>query len=157
MSSGRIGIASDHGGKELKKLVFDFLKLTEYEIVDYGIAYDNDNSVDYPDYAELLAGDVSSGKLDRGIAICGTGIGMSIVANKFPGVRAALVSNEYAAKMTRKHNDSNILCLGGRTSNHHRAVEYTKIWLETEYEGGRHDQRLAKIRNIEQRNFSPRG
>ena len=156
MTSGRIGIASDHGGKELKKLVFDFLKLTEFEIVDYGIGVENDNSVDYPDYAELLATDISAGKLERGIVICGTGIGMCIVANKFPGVRAASVSCEYTARMSRLHNDANVLCLGGRTLNHHRAVDFTKIWLETAYESGRHDLRLGKVRNIEQRNFLPR-
>jgi ribose 5-phosphate isomerase B len=152
----RIGICADHGGRDLKRLVEDFLKLTSHELIDYGISYENHNSVDYPDYAELLAMDISNSKIDLGIAICGTGIGMSMVANKFSGVRAAVVTCEFSARMSRMHNNANILCLGARTINHFRAVDFTKIWLETEFEGGRHDQRLAKIRKIEQRNFAPR-
>jgi ribose 5-phosphate isomerase B len=154
--AGRIGICADHGGRELKRLVEDFLKLTDHEMVDYGIGYDNHNSVDYPDYAELMALDISNGRLDRGIAICGTGIGMAITANKFPGVRAALVTCEFTARMSRLHNDANVLCLGARSINHLRAIDFTKIWLETEFEKGRHEQRLAKIRKIEQKNFLPR-
>jgi ribose 5-phosphate isomerase B len=153
----KIGICSDHGGRELKRLIEEFLKLTDYELIDYGISYDNQQSVDYPDYAELLATDVSSGRLSKGIAICGTGIGMSIAANKFPNVRAAIVTCQFTAVMSRLHNNSNVICLGARVINHHRAVDYCKLWLDTDYEAGRHEQRLSKMRNIEQKNFRPRG
>jgi ribose 5-phosphate isomerase B len=152
----KIGIAADHGGKELKQLVFEFLQHTDYQVIDYGVSVETDKSVDYPDYAALLAADLSLGKIDRGIAICGTGIGMCITANKFPGVRAASVWDEFTAKMSRAHNDANVLCLGARVVNHHRAVAYTKIWLETEYEGGRHSERLHKIRELEKKNFKLR-
>jgi len=154
--SDKIGICADHGGKELKRLVYEFLQLTEYEVVDYGVAIDTDKSVDYPDYAALLATEIATGKITRGIAICGTGIGMCITANKFPGVRAASVWDEYTAKKSRQHNDANIICLGGRTLNYHRAVDYVKLWLETPFEGARHEQRLNKIREIEKKSFQPR-
>jgi len=153
---GKIGIASDHAGKELKQMVYDFLRLTEYDVVDYGVPLDSETSVDYPDFASLVAADVSNGKLDRGVVICGTGIGMAVTANKFPGVRAALVGDEFTARMAKAHNDANIIALGSRTTNHHRAVAATKTWLETEFEGGRHDVRLGKIRELEKKNFKPR-
>lgn len=149
--ASKIGIASDHAGKELKQLIADFVRLKNFEVVDYGVAVDSDKSVDYPDYAAILAGDVGSGKLDRGIAICGTGIGMSITANKFPGVRAAVVWDEFTARMCRAHNDANILCLGSRVLNHHRAAELVNIWLDAEFEGNRHKVRLDKIREIEKK------
>jgi ribose 5-phosphate isomerase B len=152
----RIGIAADHGGKDLKRLVHDFLRLTDNEVIDYGISPDTDKAVDYPDYAALVAADLSHGKIDKGIVICGTGIGMCITANKFPNVRAASVWDEFTARMSRLHNDSNIICLGARTINHHRAIDYLKIWLETEYEGGRHAERLRKIHDIEKKNLKPR-
>jgi ribose 5-phosphate isomerase B len=155
-TKGKIGIAADHAGKDLKQMVYDFLRLTEYEIVDYGVASDSETSVDYPDFAGLLASDLSTGKIERGIAICGTGIGMCITANKFPGVRAALVTDEFTARMSRAHNDANLMCLGSRVTNHHRAVAAVKVWLETEYERGRHELRLNKIREIEKRTFKPR-
>jgi len=154
--SCKIGICADHGGKELKRLVFEFLQLTDNEIIDYGVSADTDQSVDYPDYAALLANDIANGKIERGIAICGSGLGMCITANKFPGVRATSVWDEYTAKMSRQHNDANVICLGGRAINHHRAVDYVKIWLATAYEGERHQQRLNKIKNIEKKNFQPR-
>jgi ribose 5-phosphate isomerase B len=153
----KIGIAADHGGKELKRLVHDFLRLTDVEVVDFGVPYESQASVDYPDFARLLAGEVSTGKLQRGVAICGTGLGMSIVANKFSNVRATLVWDEFTARMSRLHNDSNIICLGARTTNHHRAVDFLKIWLETPYEGGRHNERLRKILDTEKLNLKPRG
>lgn len=151
----KIGIASDHAGKELKQLILEFLRLTDAEILDYGVGVNTDASVDYPDYAALVAKDVSLGKLERGILICGTGIGMCITANKFPGVRAASAWDEFSTRMSRQHNDANIICLGSRITNYHRAVDLTKIWLETPYEGGRHQQRLNKIHTLEQRNFHP--
>lgn len=147
--SSKIGIASDHAGKELKQFVFDLVRLTDNEIIDYGVASDSDKSVDYPDYARILAEGVSSGNLDLGIAICGTGIGMSIAANKYPRVRAAVVWDEFSTRMARAHNNANILCLGARTLNHHRAADLVKIWLDTRFEGGRHQMRLDKIREIE--------
>lgn len=149
--AAKIGIASDHAGKELKQLIADFVRMKNYEVIDYGVSADTDKSVDYPDYAAILASDISSGKVERGILICGTGIGMSITANKFPGVRAALVWDEFTARMCRAHNDTNIICLGSRVLNPHRATEFVNIWLDTEFEGNRHKTRLDKIREIEKK------
>ena len=146
--TNRIGICSDHGGADLKAKVVQFLKTVGLEVVDFGAAA-SAGSVDYPDFAAALAKDVAGGKVSRGIAICGTGIGMSIACNKFNGIRATLVSCEFTARMSRMHNDSNIICLGARTSNHDRALDFVKIWLETAFEGGRHQQRLEKIRKFE--------
>src|SRR5690606_14916631 len=112
---------------------------------------ETDKSVDYPDYAEILSSDISSGKLDRGVLICGTGIGMCITANKFPGVRAGLAWDEFSARMSRAHNDANVLCIGARSLNHHRAEGLVNIWRDTEVEGNRHQTRLAKMREIEKR------
>ena len=147
--ASKIGIASDHAGKELKQLIADFVRLKNYEVIDYGVAVGSDKSVDYPDYAAILASDISAGKLDRGVLICGTGIGMCITANKFPGVRAASVTDEFTSRMSRAHNDANIICLGARVLNHHRAAELVNIWLDTAFEGNRHKARLDKIREIE--------
>ena len=152
----KIGIASDHAGKELKQLVADFVKLKNLEVVDYGVSVDTDKSVDYPDYAELLASDISTGKLDRGILICGTGVGMSIVANKFAGVRAAVCTDEFTTRMSRAHNDANVMCVGSRVLNYHRAAEMVNLWLDTPFEGNRHQVRLDKIREIEKKNLQPR-
>lgn len=153
---GKIGVACDHAGKELKSLVFDFLKHTEFEVEDYGVSSEAVVSVDYPDYAAILCEAMNQGKISKGILICGTGIGMSIAANKFPGVRAALVNDEYTARMAKRHNDANVICLGSRTINFHRAVEMTKIWLNESFEGGRHEERMHKLREIEKKNFKPR-
>ena len=149
----KLGVTSDHAGKELKQMVFDFLCLTDHEIVDYGVSVDTDKAVDYPDYAALLAKDISDGKIDKGIAICGSGLGVCVVANKFPRVRATSVWDEFSARMSRMHNDSNVICIGARAINHHRVVALIKIWLETPYEGGRHDERIKKIADIEKKNF----
>jgi len=151
----KIGIASDHAGKELKQMIIDFVRLIEVEVIDYGVALETDKSVDYPDYAEMLARDIAKQKIDGAIAICGTGIGMAITANKFPGVRAASVWDEFSCKMSRAHNDSNIMCLGARTLNYHRAVDLVRTWLETPFEGERHQMRLNKIREIEKSAFKP--
>jgi ribose 5-phosphate isomerase B len=107
--------------------------------------------MDYPDFASKVAEAVSKGKTDRGIAICGTGIGMSIVANKYPGVRAALCHDSYTARMSRLHNDANILVLGGRVIGTEVAIELLKQWLATQFEGGRHQRRLDKISEIEKK------
>ncbi|WP_141731037.1 ribose 5-phosphate isomerase B [Oligoflexus tunisiensis] len=147
--SERIGIASDHGGRVLKEKVSQYLRTLGYQVVDHGVPVDDADSVDYPDYAQTLAKEVSQGKLPRGILICGTGIGMSIAANKIPGIRAALVWDEFTARMSKLHNDANILCLGERVLNHDRALEFVKLWLNTEFEGSRHQNRLDKIRALE--------
>lgn len=146
-----IGIGADHAGKELKQLVVEMLKLTEHQVIDYGVASDCKTSVDYPDYAAAVAQDVSTGKIDLGILVCGTGIGMQMTANKYPGVRAAVVWDELSAKMAKEHNNANILCLGARTTNHMRAADLVKIWLETPFAGSRHQARLDKIRSIERK------
>ena len=147
----KIAIASDHAAKDLTSYIFDFLTLTNHSVLDYGVAADAAGSVDYPDYADIVASEVCAGRADRGILICGTGIGMCVSANKFPGVRAALVYDEFTTRMSRAHNDSNVLCLGARTINHQRAVDFVKIWLATEFEEGRHRVRLNKIAAIEKR------
>ena len=144
-----IGIASDHGGKILKDKIIQYLKTESYKVRDFGVPVDSTASVDYPDYAKELSSHISSGILTRGILVCGSGIGMSIAANKFPGVRAALIFDEFTAKMCRLHNDANVLCLGERVINHDRALDFLKIWLETKFEGGRHQGRLDKIRELE--------
>ncbi len=149
--AAKTGIASDHAGKELKQLVADFVRLKNFEVIDYGVSMESDKSVDYPDYAAILATDISTGKIEQGILICGTGIGMSITANKFPGVRAAVVTDEFTARMCRAHNDANIICLGARVLNPHRATEFVNIWLDTRFEGNRHKTRLDKIRDIERK------
>ncbi len=147
--SERIGIASDHGGRVLKEKVSQYLRSLGYQVVDFGVPVDDADSVDCPDYAQTLATEVSLGQLPRGILICGSGIGMSIAANKISGIRAALVWDEFTARMSRLHNDANILCLGERVLNHDRALDYLHIWLKTEFEGKRHQTRLDKIRALE--------
>ena len=154
--SAKIGIASDHAGKELKQLIADFVRLKNYEVIDYGVSVDTDKSVDYPDYAAILASDIASQKLDRGILICGTGIGMAITANKFPGVRAACIWDEFTARMAKAHNDANVITLGARALNHHRATELVNLWLDTSFEGNRHQARVEKIREIEKKNLVAR-
>lgn len=143
----KVAIASDHGGYELKEHVKALLVELGVEYIDYGA--DGVLAVDYPDYAQPVTRAVNQSEVDRGILICGTGIGMSIAANKVQGIRAALVSNCYSAKVTRQHNDSNVLCLGGRTTGLHVALDIVRIWLESEYEGGRHAKRVDKICRIE--------
>lgn len=149
----RIGIAADHAGKDLKSSIVDYLILNDYEVVDYGVSSSSVKSVDYPDFAGSLASDFCNKKISLGITVCGTGLGMSIVANKFPGVRAGVVFDEYTARMSRLHNDTNVLSLGSRTVNHSRAIDLVKIWLTTKFEGERHITRLNKIKAIEQKNF----
>ena len=140
-------IGSDHGGLELKASVSEALRQRGLEVVDLGT--DNDDSVDYPDFAEKVAGSVSRGVATCGILVCGTGIGMSIVANKFPGVRAALVTDEYMARMAKEHNNANILVLGGRVLEAMYAARIVAVWLDAVFEGGRHQRRLDKIAQLE--------
>ena len=144
----KIAIASDHAGRELKEDIKVFLKeLGVSNAVDMGT--NGNEAVDYPDYGIPVAEKVSRGELEKGILICGTGIGMSIVANKFPNVRAALVNDVYSARMAREHNDANILVIGGRIAGKGLAREMVKTWLGAKFEGGRHQRRLDKIREIE--------
>ncbi len=143
----KIAIASDHGAFELKELLVSKLQELGYEPDDMGV--NSEESADYPDYGEKVAKAVSAGEVERGILLCGTGIGMSITANKFPNVRAALVHDHFTATMSKKHNNANILVMGARILDVETAYEILKAWLDTEYEGGRHDRRLEKISNLE--------
>ena len=143
----KIALGCDHGGWELKDAIAAELKSLGIEVVDMGT--ENEDSVDYPDYAARVAEAVSGGSVDRGIAVCGTGIGMSIVANKYPGVRAALCHDSFTARMSRLHNDANVLVLGGRVTGREVAMEMLKQWLATPFEGGRHERRVKKIAEIE--------
>ncbi len=144
----KIAIGSDHAGFGLKEDVLQLLKGLDHEIVDCGTY--NTESVDYPDFGEKVSSKVSAGEVDRGILICGTGLGMSMVANKFPNVRAALCNDLFSAKMSRLHNDANILVLGGRIIGKDLAAEIVRTWLSTAFEGDRHMRRLNKIKKIEE-------
>lgn len=145
----KIAIASDHAGRELKDDLIEYLSSIGFEPVDMGV--NSDKSVDYPDYGIPLAEKVSVGEISRGILVCGTGIGMSILANKFRGVRAALVNDVYTAKMAKEHNDANILVIGGRVVGKGIAREILKTWISATFEGGRHQRRLDKIAEIEKK------
>jgi len=147
----KIALASDHAGYDLKTRVANYLKSLAVPFHDFGC--DSTESVDYPDFAAAAAAAVSRGEFDRAIIICGTGLGTAITANKFKGIRATPCWSEYVAEMSRKHNDSNCLTLGGRTHTVELALACVKIWLETEFEGGRHSRRIDKIRKIEESNF----
>ncbi len=143
----KVAIASDHGGVNIRKELLQLMDEMDMEYVDLGC--EGDGSVDYPDYAVPVAEKVISGECDRGILVCGTGIGMSIAANKVKGIRCALVHDVFSAKATRLHNDSNILAMGERVIGPGLAREIAKTWLETEFEGGRHEKRVQKITNYE--------
>ena len=138
-----IGLGSDHGGFELKEFLKKELQNLNYQIKDFGCF--SLESVDYPDIAIPLCKELQQGSLDRGILICGTGLGMSITANRFKGIRATLCNDLFSAKMSRKHNDSNLLCLGGRILGKDLAKEILKVWLTEFFEGDRHIRRLNKI------------
>lgn len=143
----KVALGSDHGGFRLKEEIKRLLDQLQIEYTDFGCACED--SVDYPDYALPVAEKVASGEYDRGILVCGTGIGMSITANKIPGVRCALVHDTFSARATREHNDSNVLALGERVVGPGLALEIVKVWLETEFQGGRHARRVKKIGQIE--------
>ena len=147
MERKKIAIASDHAGFDLKESVIAFLLHEGWEVDDLGP--ENSDSVDYPDYGIKLAKTVLDNKVERGIVICGTGIGMSIVVNRFPGLRGTLCSDLYTAKLCRQHNDSNILIMGGRVVGKGLAHEIVKTWLDTPFEGGRHGKRIEKIEKID--------
>lgn len=145
----KIGVGCDHAGLELKNEIVSILSGLGIGYIDYGT--NSPESVDYPDFGEKVSEAVSSGRIDRGILICGTGIGMSIVANKFPRVRASLCNDLFTAKMSRLHNDANILVLGGRIIGKDLAKEIVRTWIGTPFEGERHCMRLKKITQIEER------
>lgn len=144
-----IGIGSDHGGFNLKNEIVKFLKAKGYEVKDFGTY--NTDSVDYPDFGQTVAEAVSRGECDKGIVICGTGVGISIAANKVKGIRAALCTDTYMARMTREHNDANILALGERVLGVGVALDIVETWLGTQFVGGRHQQRIEKIAQIEEK------
>ncbi|MFB9758383.1 ribose 5-phosphate isomerase B [Ectobacillus funiculus] len=139
----KVVIASDHGGMNIRKEIISLMEELNIEYVDLGC--ECNTSVDYPDYAIPVAEKVASGEVDRGILICGTGIGMSIAANKVKGVRCALVHDTFSAKATREHNNTNILAMGERIIGPGLARDIAKIWLTTPFEGGRHENRVNKI------------
>ncbi len=141
-------IASDHGGYSLKQEVIAHLQKEGIDVHDLGTENGTD-SVDYPDYASKVAEEIAENPENRGILICGTGIGISIAANKHKGIRAALCNDVYSAKMSRLHNDANILVLGGRVIGPGIAIEIVKVWLATDFEGERHLRRVNKIHSIE--------
>lgn len=145
----KIAIGCDHAGVAMKNEITPVLEGLNIEWEDFGTK--DEESVDYPDFGEKVSKAVSKGKVDRGILICGTGIGMSIVANKFPGIRAALCQEDYSAKMSRLHNDANVLVLPGRVITIETAVNIIKTWFTTDFEGGRHQKRLDKITAIEEK------
>lgn len=142
-----IAIGCDHGGFRLKEEIINFLNAEGILYNDFG-TYSTD-SVDYPDIAEKVGTSIINGQCDRGILICGTGIGISIAANKMPGIRCALCHDTFSARATREHNDSNILAMGERVIGVGLALDIVKIWLDTGFAGGRHSKRVEKIINLE--------
>jgi ribose 5-phosphate isomerase B len=146
MSSQTIALASDHGGVELKTQLKHELGTLGYEVLDLGT--DGLASVDYPDFARAMADALGSGKAQRGILMCGTGIGISIAANRHAHVRAALVHDAFSARMARQHNDANVLVLGGRTIGSETAKDCLRIFLDTPFEGGRHARRVERLGEI---------
>jgi ribose 5-phosphate isomerase B len=143
----KIIMACDHGGLELKNVIRDHLMSNGVEVLDIG-TYKNE-SCSYPDYAKALCQKIQNGEFELGILVCGTGIGMSIAANKHKGIRAACCSDTFSARMTRMHNNANVLCLGGRVVGAGLACDMADLFVNTEYEGGRHNARLAAIEDIE--------
>lgn len=142
----KIGIGSDHGGFGLKEDIKKYFDERKIEYIDYGT--NSTDSVDYPDYGKKVAEAVVSKEVDRAIVICGTGIGISIAANKVKGIRCALCENTYSARMSREHNDANILALGGRVLGVDLAMEIVSTWLAAEFQGGRHERRVKKMCEI---------
>ncbi len=138
-----IAIACDHGGLDIKNAIIEDLKKKGVEYIDLGT--NTTDSVDYPVFAKKVCAEIVEGRCEKGILCCGTGIGMSIAANKVKGIRAAVLSDEFSAEMTRRHNNSNVLCLGGRVINEEKAVKLADIFLNTPFEGGRHEKRVSML------------
>ena len=143
MEKLKVAIGCDHGGFELKQKIIEYLKARDIEFKDFGI-YIKEAS-DYPEIAKEVSKEVASNKFDRGILVCGTGIGMSIVANKTKGIRASLCHYTYSARVSRAHNNANILCLGARVVGEYLALDIVDIWLKSNFEGGRHKKRIDMI------------
>ena len=143
----KVALGSDHAGFDLKERIKGYLAGLGVEVNDLGTH--SNESVDYPDYAEKVAADVRDGKADRGILVCGTGIGMCIAANKVQGIRAVQTDRAEFGRLSRRHNDSNVLCLAGRFTDPESAGELVKVWLETAFEGGPHQRRVEKIAHME--------
>jgi ribose 5-phosphate isomerase B len=141
--SETVVIAADHGGVALKSRLVEALKARGFDVLDLGT--DSTASVDYPDYAQPLAQAIRDGKARRGVLICGSGIGMSMAANRFPEIRAALVHDNLSARLSRQHNNANVLCLGARLIGEETALDCLNVFLDTEFEGGRHERRVAKM------------
>ena len=142
-----IALGCDHGGLNIKNAVIKYLEDKGIEYKDFGCF--TEESVDYPEYAFMVAQSVTSGETELGILCCGTGIGISMAANKVKGIRAAVVSNEFCAEMTRSHNNANILCMGGRVITEEEAVKFADIFINTPFEGDRHNRRIDMITAIE--------
>lgn len=143
----KIAVACDHGGYRLKRVLVQEMLNQGYEVVDFGTH--DEESCDYPDYAAKAAKAVASGECEKGVVVCGTGIGVSITCNKVDGIRCALVHDVFSAKATRAHNDTNMLAMGQRVIGEGLALEILNAWLHTEYEGGRHDARIQKVMDLE--------
>ena len=143
----KIALGSDHGGFQLKETIKAWLLENGYAVEDMGT--NDEQSCDYPDFGKAVALEVAGGKVDKGILVCGTGIGISISANKIKGIRAALCGDTFSARMCRMHNDANILALGQRVTGPGLALDIVDIWLNTAFEGGRHANRIEKIAQIE--------
>ncbi|NVJ93713.1 MAG: ribose 5-phosphate isomerase B [Methylocystaceae bacterium] len=145
MASKTIAIACDHGGFDLKNTLINELKSKGLEVLDLGC--DSADSVDYPDYAYKLAQAIKDGQAERGVVVCGSGIGISIAANRFPEIRCALVHDAIGAKLSRQHNNANVIAFGDRTTGVATAIDALNIFLDTEFEGGRHARRVEKLSN----------
>jgi ribose 5-phosphate isomerase B len=143
----KIALGADHGGYSLKEKIKNWLESSGYTVVDFGCS--SAESVDYPEYALMVANEVATGTEDIGILVCGTGIGMSMTANKVPGIRAALCNDVYCAEHARRHNDANIMAIGGRIVAPETAIEIVKTFLTSDFEGGRHARRVEKIMQVE--------
>jgi len=149
----KIAIGSDHRGFYAKQRLIDMLRLNGHELIDFGT--DSNNSCDYPDSAYPTATSVRDGQADKGILLCGSGIGMSIAANKVRGIRAALCHDELTAEMSRRHNDANVLCLPADLVGEELIRRIVEIWIDTDFEGGRHERRISKVADFENQKDCP--
>lgn len=146
----KIAMGNDHTAIEMKNYIKEFVESKGYEVIDFGT--NSTESCDYPEYGEKVGRAVADGKADLGIAICGTGVGISLACNKVRGIRACVCSEPYTAKLSRMHNDSNVLCFGARVIGQEMAKMITEEWLDAKYEGGRHQRRVDMVMDIEKRN-----
>lgn len=147
----KIGIANDHSAVEMKNEIKEYLESLGYEVVNYGC--DTNESVDYPLYGEKVAEAVKNGEVDRGVAICGTGVGIGLACNKVKGIRACTCSESYSAEFSRRHNNANVVTFGARVIGPETAKQIVKVFMETEFEGGRHQRRVDQLIDIENKNF----